>query len=204
MGTPSFPLPLSTEHKVQTFEKNNLSLRNKGGCPEKRPIIHFTKTYFKMKKLIINLFVFATIAIANSSFAATPTLDDLITLPAGTVVSLQLNQEVNSDEFFVGNSIDFMVRSNVTVNGKVLIAAGTFAEGTITAVKNSCDGQCPQITIKVDNVQAVDGQRINLNSKPHKVKAQCCEDCGNWGQQATIQMGTSISARVFDSIQVDG
>ena len=158
-----------------------------------------------MKKLIVNLFAFAIITLANTSFAATPNLDDaLITLPAGTVVSLQVNEEINSDDFYVGNSIDFMVRSNVAVNGQVLIAAGTFAEGTITSVKNSCNGQCPEITISVDNVQAVDGQRVNLNSKPHKVTARCCNNCGNYGKQAVIQMGTSISARVMDSTTIDG
>ena len=161
-----------------------------------------------MKKLFVNLFVFALMAFANSTSATTdacPVLDDaLITLPAGTTVSLSLNEELNSDDFFVGNAIDFMVRSNVTVNGKVLIAAGTFAEGTITSVKNSCKGECPEITISVDNVQAVDGQRVNLNSKPHKVKARCCNTCGNQDEKAVINMGTSISARVMDSTQIEG
>jgi hypothetical protein len=161
-----------------------------------------------MKKLFVNVFVFALMTFANSTSATSnsnPMLEDaLITLPAGTVVSLSLNEEVNSDDFFVGNAINFMVRSNVTVNGKVLIAAGTFAEGTITSVKNSCNGQCPEITISVDNVQAVDGQRVNLNSKPHKMKARCCNTCGNEGEQAVIQMGTSISARVMDSTTIEG
>lgn len=158
-----------------------------------------------MKKLIVNLFSFAILTLANNSFASTPIFHDaLITLPAGTVVSLQVNEEINSDEFFVGNTIDFMVRSNVTVNGQVLIAAGTFAEGMITSIKNSCNGQCPEITIAVENVQAVDGQRVNLNSKPHKVKARCCNSCGNEGEQAVIQMGTSVSARVMDNTSIDG
>ncbi len=165
----------------------------------------FSKTLLKMKKLIVNLFAFVMLTVANTTFATNPTLDDaLITLPAGTVVSLQLNEEVNSDDFFVGNTIDFMVRSNVTVNGQVLIAAGTFAEGTITSVKNSCKGQCPEITISVENVQAVDGQRVNLNSKPHKVKARCCNSCGKQGEQAVIQIGTGISARVMDNTTING
>ena len=58
--------------------------------------------------------------------------DMLITLRAGTPVSLTLNQTISSDDAQIGNVVEFLVRSNVTVNGQVVIAAGSIAEGMVT------------------------------------------------------------------------
>lgn len=152
-----------------------------------------------MKNSILNFF-----AILLFSFASTAaTAQCCQTLTAGSVVSLTLNEEVSSDEIQVGNSLDFFVRSNVTVNGKVVISAGSIAEGWVKKVTRGCDGRCANITITVENVQTVDGQRINLRSIPHKVKANCCSDCGNYPNAATLTMGANISARVLNDAQIN-
>jgi hypothetical protein len=154
-----------------------------------------------MKKFFVNLL--AIIALATSTFA-TPPMDVLVTLRSGTVVSLTLNEEISTDEVYVGNSIDFTVRSNVTVNGQVLIAAGTIAEGQVKKVKRACNGKCPEITIVVDNVQAVDGQRIFLRSRPHILKAKCCNKCGHdENEPATLQIGTNLSSNVLNDVDID-
>lgn len=157
-----------------------------------------------MKKSIFNLVAFAAFLLTAATSFAAPPVDMLVTLRSGTVVSLTLNEEISTDEVYVGNSIDFTVRSNVTVNGQVLIAAGTIAEGQVTKVKRACNGQCPEITIVVDNVQAVDGQRIFLRSRPHILKAKCCNKCGHDDDEpATLQIGTNLSANVLNDVDID-
>jgi len=170
-----------------------------------------------MKKLIINFALFAAFTLANTTTFATPTYEmtpeasinceeEIVSLRAGTIVSLQSNEEIESDEVYVGNSIDFFVRSNVVVNGKVVIASGSIAEGQVKRVKSSCGGNCAEITVIVDNVQTVDGQRIYLRSIPHKIKAQCCDDCGEFkvgGTPVTLQIGANISARVLNDVTIN-
>ena len=47
-----------------------------------------------------------------------------------------MNEAFSADQVSVGNAIDFMVRSDVTVNGKVVIAAGSIAEGWVKSVRS--------------------------------------------------------------------
>lgn len=126
----------------------------------------------------------------------TSTFKQMVTLSAGTAVSVTLNEAIDAESVSVGNSLDFTVRSNVTVNGKVLIAAGASATGWVKSVKKGCGGKCTEITITVENAMAVDGQMVNLRSIPHVVKAPC-------GESATANIGTNLSARVLNDIRID-
>lgn len=150
-----------------------------------------------MKNSMINFFAFVIFTFAT--FAATAQ----VTLRAGTVVSLSLNEEISSDEIQIGNSLDFLVRSNVVVNGQVVIASGSIAEGWVKKVTKGCDGRCANITITVENVQTVDGQRIYLRSIPHKVTANCCSECDNYPNAATLHIGTNLSARVLNDADIN-
>lgn len=142
---------------------------------------------------------FALVILTFSTFAA----NAQVTLRAGTVVSLSLNEEISSDEIQIGNSLDFLVRSNVVVNGQVVIASGSIAEGWVKKVTKGCDGRCANITITVENVQTVDGQRIYLRSIPHKVTANCCSECDNFPNAATLYIGTNLSARVLNDVDIN-
>jgi len=148
-------------------------------------------------------FLAAFISLATSAMAA-PHINtifvaphQIISLTAGTQVSLSLNEAVDAESVAVGNSLDFTVRSNVTVNGKVVIAAGTIATGWVKNVKKACNGKCAEITITVESVQAVDGQTVNLRSIPHIVKAPCCEGT------TTANIGTNLTARVLNDIKIN-
>jgi hypothetical protein len=138
-------------------------------------------------------------AIANPVQPATTLQmdDQIVILRAGNAVSLELAQEVEVSSVYTGNTIDFIVRSNVTVNGLVVIAAGSIAEGRVAKVEKSCDGKCYAITIVVNNVQAVDGQRVNLRSTPHIMKSTCCDGPG------VLSIGTPLSATVLNDIKIE-
>ncbi len=122
----------------------------------------------------------------------------MLTLTAGTQVSVMLNEAVDAETIAVGNSLDFSVRSNVVVNGKVVIAAGSTATGWVKSIKKSCGGKCAEITISVESAQAVDGQTVNLRSIPHIVKAPCC------GGTSTANIGTNLTARVLNDVKING
>lgn len=142
---------------------------------------------------------------APSTMPANLDLDDqLVTLRAGTPVSLQLNEEISSSNLEIGNTVEFTVRTNVTVNGKVLIATGTIAEGYVknvikTCGNHKCKGVCAEIVITVESVQAVDGSRVYLNGKPHKMKGNCC--CK--GKAAIVNYGTTLRANVLNDAKID-
>ena len=145
---------------------------------------------------------FALFVLVASSFTAQAN-DLLITLRAGTPVSLTLNQTISSDDAQIGNVVEFLVRSNVTVNGQVVIAAGSIAEGMVTQVTKTCPGcsaECAKLVINVETVQAVDGQRVFLRSIPLTIKGECC---GNCNEPAVGNIGKVISARVQNDSQID-
>ncbi|MCB9264987.1 MAG: hypothetical protein H6558_08180 [Lewinellaceae bacterium] len=125
-----------------------------------------------------------------------------VTLYAGTPVYLTLNQEVSSADVEVGHTVDFLVRSNVTVGGKVLIAAGSIAEGRVTKVVKSCgrrcNERCAEVAIAAESVQAVDGQRIYLRGVPYEVKADCFSDT-----PAVANVGEPVSSRILNNVKIN-
>lgn len=152
--------------------------------------------------------IFTTIlSIALMSFSTTASMegeDTMISLRAGTPVSLTLNETVNSQEVQIGHTVEFLVRSNVTVNGQVLIAAGSIAEGMVKNVanpcSNGCDIKCAKLEIVVETVQAVDGQRVFLRSIPFTVKGKCCGRCE---EPAVANIGAVLSSRVQNDIKIN-
>lgn len=127
--------------------------------------------------------------------------DERIILHGGTVVSLVLNQEVSSETAFRGDVVDFLVRTNVTVDNKVLIATGSIAEGVVKEVEHSC-WRCayddPKLVLSVESVQAVDGQRIYLRGTSVTVKGD-----RRTKRAAIANIGKAVSARVLNNIRID-
>ncbi|MCO6479431.1 MAG: hypothetical protein J5I94_22545 [Phaeodactylibacter sp.] len=161
-----------------------------------------------MFKLALPKMIATFIAAALMSFTAAPSeggVTTMLTLRAGTPVSLTLNQTVSSHDVQIGNTVEFLVRSNVTVNGQVVIAAGSIAEGMVKNVvnpcpDNSCKAQCAKLEIVVETVQAVDGQRVFLRSIPFTIKGECCGRCN---EPAVANIGAVLSARVQNDIKIN-
>jgi hypothetical protein len=133
-------------------------------------------------------------------FSLNFTYVDTVRLPAGTPLSLVLNEEIDSEKAEVGSVVEFLVKSEVIVRGQVLIRTGAIAEGTVAKVDKLCGGchySCPSVTIKVEQVQSVDGQRIYLKGLPHIKKAPC----GSY-QSAVVPIGTTLKARVLNAAKI--
>ena len=157
---------------------------------------------FKTNLIIALLISFFTVIGSTIATPILPITTELtqVTLRAGTIVSVELMEELDPNELSVGNAIDLMVRSNVYVNGKVVIATGAIAEGMVKKVKRGCGGDCVEVTITVENVQAVDGQRIYLRSIPHIMKSDCCS--GKKNEPQLLPIGTKISSRVLNDVKI--
>ncbi|HMX40760.1 MAG TPA: hypothetical protein PKD78_10550 [Saprospiraceae bacterium] len=145
--------------------------------------------------------VFASVQVraAAPCMAMPPfSVQQLVTLTAGTQVSVMLNEVVDSENIAIGNALDFSVRSNVVVNGKVLIAAGATATGWVKNIKKGCSGKCAELTITVESATAVDGQTINLRSIPHIIRVPCCNG------STTANIGTNLTAHVLNDTRING
>ncbi|MEM9887822.1 MAG: hypothetical protein AAF849_18145 [Bacteroidota bacterium] len=145
---------------------------------------------------MFRLFLALLALLLFASFTSTET----IYLGAGTPIALTVNEEINSELVEIGRVVELLVKSDVTVDGKVLIAAGTLAEGSVSEVSKLCRAcaySCPSISIKVENVQAVDGQRVYLKGLPHTVK----KACGSY-QAAKIEIGTTLRARILNNMRI--
>ena len=96
-----------------------------------------------------------------SSFTAPA--GNVVVLKAGTMVSLELVNEVNS-KMNPGQTVDFRVMSDVKADGVVVIPAGSSAKGQVlNASKNKMLGTPGEVTIQVKSVNAIDGTRIPLS-----------------------------------------
>ncbi|MEM6318162.1 MAG: hypothetical protein AAF960_10860 [Bacteroidota bacterium] len=156
-----------------------------------------------MKNLLNICFLFAALFATNLSAAdccyATESVQEMgrIILREGTPVHLELNEKITAAKKNIGHTVEFLVRNDVVVNGKVLIASGSSAFGKVTDVErtkacdcNACNDESSVLTIRVESVRAVNGTSVMLNSTPHTVTASCMDGI------ATVNIGTTVTSRV--------
>ena len=158
----------------------------------------FNHTSFRLALAAVLAFSTVSAYAAPTHLTTNASVMQIITLTAGTQVNVMLNEAVDGETVAVGNALDFTVRSNVTVNGKVVIAAGSTATGWVKNVKKACGGKCAEITITVESATAVDGQTVNLRSIPHIVRVPCCDGT------TTANIGTNLTAHVLNDIKING
>lgn len=169
-----------------------------------------------MKKLINSIAFLMAVVVFGSmpqSVNALPSIgvddDAYVILPAGTYMSLELNQEVSSELFEIGNTIEFMVRNDVRVNGEVLIRAGSMAERKVLKVDkflnacSACDGTCSKITVIVESVCTVDGQTVLLNSTP-LIKRGGCAGVGSVTLDIRTRIPLKLVFQFFPTSSIQG
>lgn len=160
----------------------------------------FKSNLIGMMILLINLMF------ASTGFSSNPISTSnggYVYLPAGTSVTLELNTTVNSEKVQIGQSVNMRVRSDVVVNNKVVIRAGSYAKGRVSNVNKSCnycsecDNICASVTIVAEKVFAADGSQINLEGTPFEATGQCC-GVG----PALIYQGTTLDATVRNNTKI--
>lgn len=145
----------------------------------------------------------SVIMVAVSTFViASKTTDEIvpfnkIVLPAGTLVVLETNEKVFSDEMTQGQNLKFKVKTDVRVNGKVVIKTGVIALGRVKSITKTTYNFPERITIELTSVQTVDGQQIALDGNEQTFKGKFT------GEGTTIDMGETITATVMNDVIVD-
>ena len=106
-------------------------------------------------------------------------------LKRGTPVLLRVIDNIYSTEVEAGYPVRMEVLVNVNVDQQVVAFSGAFAEGQIIALKKSgFFGQGAKITLGATSMQAVDGQRIPLQTNPLFIK--------NGRNRRSIAIGFSV------------
>ena len=84
----------------------------------------------------------------------------------GTPVKLQLDQTISSAHARKGDRLDFVVTEDVTVDGFIVISAGTVARGSVIKVHGRRPlGMGGSVVIKLDSVELVSGTRVRLHAR---------------------------------------
>jgi hypothetical protein len=86
-------------------------------------------------------------------------------LEDGTPVKLRINRTISSADAHVGDTVDFEVREDVSVNGTLVVAKGGIAFATITeaqAKRRMARGG--KLDINIDSVRLVSGEKAALRA----------------------------------------
>ena len=117
---------------------------------------------------LINSFCFKPFAVLMAIAMLTMSFTmpgQVVVIKAGTVVPMELVNSLTSKNARSGQMVDFRVTSDIVVDGKVVIAAGSIAQGQITRVeKSGLLGSAGELEVTVRSVKAVDGTNVFFTS----------------------------------------
>jgi sporulation protein YlmC with PRC-barrel domain len=150
-----------------------------------------------MTKFFFFRFFFAglfALAAQAASFA------QMLSVPAGTELTFELNETRNATELTLGNTLKFKVRGDGVFNEKVIVRTGAEAIGRVTDVDIDCDGNCSRITIEVRSVKTINGNLVPVSSEPFTVQTKCCT--GKKNAPATVKIGTTVVATLLNNEKI--
>lgn len=105
-----------------------------------------------------------------------------VTVPKQEELHIKLLEEINTADLEAGQSVKFTIDTNFKVNGYLIIPAGTEGTLIITNVKKAGRfGQDASITIRINDLTAIDGSDIPLNIK--------LQEKGNYSEEIAIGVG---------------
>ena len=157
-----------------------------------------------MKKYMFFTLVFAFFGLQLTAANAAPTTTEnctidfgrKVTLKAGTLILMELAEQINSDRMTIGQLVKFKVTTDVVVDGKIAIRTGAFAYGRVKSIAETTYNNAAEISFEVNSVQSVDGQQIALNGAEQIIKGAFAN------QGSTAKTGTTITATVMNDVEV--
>ncbi len=156
-------------------------------------------TKYILSALILLCVSFSTWANSTPFIIGAPScvFSKKVVLQAGTLIYLELDEQIYSDQVTIGKSIRFKVRTNVVSDGKVVVTTGSLAIGRVKNIRTATYNNPAEVTIELTYVQAVDGQQVALNGTEQIVR-------GQYPSQGTeINAGISITANVMNDIEIE-
>jgi hypothetical protein len=105
---------------------------------------------------------------ATSALAAVPETPPSLILDDGLAIHMTLAEDIPIDAT-EGDAVRFKVTNDVRVDGAVAIKKGASAVGSIVdSAKKKILGLGGKMTLRLDRVDAADGQKISLRAVPVK------------------------------------
>jgi hypothetical protein len=142
-------------------------------------------TLTKSIAVILTLAIFCYPTPKTINAQETPNVNTVeITIPDGTELIAVLEDEISSASATEGDPINFKLKDDLKINGKVVIARDTLIKGTIAnAQKAGRMGKGGKLGIRVESTTAIDGQKIRLRASK--------------GGEGGDKVGTVIALTVF-------
>jgi hypothetical protein len=86
-----------------------------------------------------------------------------VVIPAGTPLTVAIDQDLSSASVNSGQRITFHLTSDYSEFGHVLISSGTKVRGTVVeSTRRKSGGRAGALTVQVNSVRAVDGTMVPL------------------------------------------
>jgi len=93
----------------------------------------------------------------------------LVTVPDGTEFTVVTTEEISSKDATEGDPLTFKVEDDVVIDERVVIAEGATVKGVVSeAQKSGMLGRGGKLNIRIESVQAVDGQKVKLRAAKAK------------------------------------
>lgn len=130
---------------------------------EKRPR-YVRSSARNLRRAVASVIIFA-LSIPSAVSAQAPPAKDKVILKAGTPVFIIFPDGVSGDKANAGQSISARVLRDVKVEDVTVIAAGARVTAQVMDAKKASGwGQAGTVSVRVDSVEAVDGQYIPLSA----------------------------------------
>ena len=86
-------------------------------------------------------------------------------MPAGTQFAVGLSSDVSTKTAKVGDPVDARLSSDLVVDGRTALAAGSPVRGTVTEVVSGSNkiGGVPKLALKFDRLELENGQTVAIN-----------------------------------------
>ncbi len=126
-----------------------------------------------------------------------PVTVQVITVPAGTVLSMSLATALSSRSAKVGDAVEATVSNDVLVDGRTAIASGTKVAGSVIKVVSGSDriGGTPTLAVSFDRIELPGGNDVPISGEiTQQGKSDTARD------SVKIVGGTAAGAIVGDKI----
>jgi hypothetical protein len=103
-------------------------------------------------------------------------LPQSLTLPAGTVVRVRIDEWISTDRNVIGDSFSAVLDQPIVVDGWVVARRGQAQTGRVTQVKKAHGGGTSQLGVDLPELTLVDGQQLPLETQLSQTSARSSQD----------------------------
>ena len=129
-----------------------------------------------------------------------PALPQSLTLPAGTVVRLRIDEWLSTDRNVIGDNFSAVLEQPIVVNGWVVARRGQSETGRVSIVKKGGHGNGPsQLGVELPELTLVDGQQVPLQTQLFQTSAGTA-----YGRDAAVVGTTTGMGAVIGAIAGGG